>query len=165
MLKEVIVNTEYSFEDFQTTLESMGFQNVKLSCEGRAIYTNSQTFKIRGFNFVEESVEDFYVTTRGKFVQFYKGYELITNLKFYKKSNVEIKVSINDYRELLNEAIDRLNLLNEETGINLKVCLQSFRTFFDIKKTNKNIQVHILLMDLINEYKINPITYFNMNEF
>ena len=153
MLKEVIVNTEYSFEDFQTTLESMGFQNVKLSCEGRAIYTNSQTFKIRGFNFVEESVEDFYVTTRGKFVQ------------FYKKSNVEIKVSINDYRELLNEAIDRLNLLNEETGINLKVCLQSFRTFFDIKKTNKNIQVHILLMDLINEYKINPITYFNMNEF
>ena len=63
MLKEVIVNTEYSFEDFQTTLESMGFQNVKLSCEGRTIYTNSQTFKVRGFNFVEESVEDFYITT------------------------------------------------------------------------------------------------------
>jgi hypothetical protein len=163
MLKTITENTDYSFEELGLTLESLGFQNVKFTFEVSEIFTDSLDFRHNGINWVQPSIEQFIVNKRGVQLEFYKGYEILVSYKFYKKTKDKISFSLEQYKQLVKESFDRFEFLNSEIKIDLTVCIQSNRTFYNLKNCQKQIQIHILFMDLKNEYKVNPITYHKIH--
>ena len=86
MLKRLVENTDYSFEEVGIILESVGFSNVNYKIEGKEIVTNALAFNTRGRNILEDSVEKFYFGNRGLLRHFYKGFQISVKYYFYKKA-------------------------------------------------------------------------------
>lgn len=157
MLKKLLENTDYSFEELVTILESVGFTNVNYNIEGNEIVTNALSFNLDGRNTLEESVEQFYFGNRGSLTHFYKGFQLTLNYNFYKKLKVKIPFHKNEHNELINESFQRFQLLNDESKIDLKLCNQ--KTIFSLQNCQKNVKIKFLVMDLKNEFVIDPLSY------
>jgi hypothetical protein len=157
MLKKILENTDYSFEEMGTILESVGFTNVRLKIEAKEIVTNALTFKQSRINDLSPSVEMFYFGSRGELRHFYKGYQVSVKYYFYKKAKDKVPFQKKDHQELITESFQRFQLLLDESKIELIRCKET--TSMDFQNCGKIIQIKFLVMDLKNEYVIEPLTY------
>ena len=157
MLKKILENTDYSFEEIGVILESQGIINVSYVIEGKEVVTNALSFNLQGRNNLEDSVEQFYFGSRGALRHFYKGFQVSVKYNFYKKTKVKIPFHKNDHHELINESFERFQLLNTESNIDLTLCNQ--KTSFDFQNCQKHCLITFLVMDLSNEFVIPPLSY------
>jgi hypothetical protein len=157
MLKRLLENTDYSFEEIGAILESVGFSNVNYKIEGKEIVTNALAFNTRGRNILEDSVEKFYFGNRGLLRHFYKGFQISVKYYFYKKAKDKVSFQKKDHEELITESFQRFQLLMDEGKIDLKVCNKN--KSFNFQNCGKHLAISFLVMDLKNEYVIEPLTY------